>query len=171
MGILFIQTGGTIDKDYPKTVKAYAFEITTAASGNILERIQPDFEYKIVTLFRKDSQDVSETDRKKITSFCSKTKFKKIVITHGTDTIIKTAQSLTSIKDKTIILTGSFKPERFKNSDADFNLGFAIGSLNHTKNGIYIALQGKLYEADNVFRNKKGEFKEKKKNDKKTQTR
>ncbi len=164
MGILFIQTGGTIDKDYPRTVKGYAFEITEPAIKNIIERIHPGFKYKVITLMRKDSRDIKEIDRKKIVTFCQSTSYRKIIITHGTDTIIKTAQLLTLIKNKTIILTGAFKPEKFKNSDADFNAGFAVGALNHTPDGVYIALQGKLFRANNVKRNKNGEFTEKKKN-------
>ncbi|MFH0867589.1 MAG: asparaginase domain-containing protein [Bacteroidota bacterium] len=139
MGILFIQTGGTIDKDYPRAVKGYAFEITEPAIINIIERIHPGFEYKVISLMRKDSGDITESDRKKILKFCRNTSYKKIIITHGTDTIIKTAQLLTSIKNKTIILTGAFKPENFKNSDADFNVGFAIGALNHAPDGVVAA--------------------------------
>jgi L-asparaginase len=165
MGILFIQTGGTIDKDYPRAVKAYAFEITEPAIINIIERIHPGFTYKVISLMRKDSGDITDTDRKKILTYCKNTKFKKIIITHGTDTIIQTAQILSEIKDKIIILTGAFKPEKFKNSDADFNAGFAIGALDHAPDGIYIALQGRLFSAGNVCRKKDGEFTEKKKND------
>lgn len=162
MDILFIQTGGTIDKDYPRTVKGYAFEISEPAIKNIIERIQPGFKYKVITLMRKDSSDIKETERKKITTYCKNTHFNKIIITHGTDTIIKTALQLLTIKNKTIILTGAFKPEKFKNSDADFNVGFAIGAMNNTLTGIYIALNGKLFSADNVSRNKNGKFTEKK---------
>lgn len=165
MGILFIQTGGTIDKDYPRTVKGYAFEITEPAVKNIIKRIQPKFKYEIVSLMRKDSTDITESDRKKILTYCRSTAYRKIIITHGTDTIIKTAQYLASVKDKIIILTGAFKPEKLKNTDADFNTGFAIGALNHASEGVYIALQGKLFAANNVSRKKNGEFIEKLRND------
>lgn len=163
MSILFIQTGGTIDKDYPKTVKGYSFEITEPAIKNIIERINPGFKCKIVSLMRKDSSDMNQTDRNKILTYCKKTPFKKIIITHGTDTIINTARQLLSLNSKKIILTGAFKPEKFKNSDADFNIGFTIGALNHTPDGIFIALQGKLFSADNVYRDKSGKFTEKRK--------
>lgn len=166
MSILFIQTGGTIDKDYPRTVKGYAFEITAPAVKNIIEKIKPGFNCKIISLMRKDSTDINEADRRKIFAFCQDTQSKKIIITHGTDTLIKTAQHLLGIKDKTIILTGAFKPEKFKNSDADFNIGFAIGALNHLPSGTYIAFHGKLFTADNICRRKNGEFTEKTKNNK-----
>jgi len=163
MKILFIQTGGTIDKDYPRTVKGYAFEIGKPAVTKILERICPGFNYKVVSILQKDSSELNAEDRDKILEYCRKTPFKKIIITHGTDTIIKTAQWLTSIKNKTIILTGAFKPETFKNSDAEFNTGFALGALENTQPGIYIALHGRLFSASNAIRNKNGQFTEKKK--------
>lgn len=162
MKILFVQTGGTIDKDYPKTVKGYAFEICEAAIKNILERIHPGFEYEIKTLMRKDSSEITETDRKRIIDYCRKTAYKKIIITHGTDTIIQTAKKLSKIKNKTIVLTGAFKPEKFKNSDADFNVGFALGAMNNAPSGVFIALNGKLFSAENIRRKKNGEFTENK---------
>jgi L-asparaginase len=163
MGILFVQTGGTIDKDYPRSVKGYAFEIGEAAVKKILERIRPGFNYKIITLLQKDSSELTAADRKKILDCCRKKEFEKIIITHGTDTIIETALCLSSIKNKTIILTGAFKPETFKNSDADFNIGFALGALENAAHGVYIAMNGKLFSAANVSRNKQGQFTEKKK--------
>lgn len=165
MSILFIQTGGTIDKDYPRTVRGYAFEIAEPAVKRILDRIRPGIKYNVVNLLQKDSSDLTPTDRKKILDYCRKTTSEKIIITHGTDTIIQTAQLLKSIKSKTIILTGAFKPETFKNSDADFNIGFAIGALEYVPCGVYIALQGKLFSAGNISRNENGQFTEKRKNE------
>ena len=64
----------------------------------------------------------------------------KILITHGTDTMIETAQFLSDkIKNKTVLLCGALKPEAFKNSDADFNIGCAVGALNVLQDGVYIA--------------------------------
>lgn len=163
MDILFVQTGGTIDKDYPRTVKGYAFEIGEPAIKKILDKIRPGFGYKVVTLLQKDSGDITDADRSMIFNYCRKSLSEKIIITHGTDTIIKTAQLLKSIKNKTIILTGAFKPETFKNSDADFNIGFAIGAIEHAPYGVYIAMNGKLFSAGNVGRNQKGQFTEIKK--------
>lgn len=164
MKILFIQTGGTIDKDYPQGPGAYAFQILEPAVKNILEKINPAFEYKIISMFRKDSNDITDNDRKKLSDFCKKTTFEKIIITHGTDTIIETAKFLSVIKNKTIILTGAFRPEKLKISDADFNIGFALGALNNAPNGVYIAMQGKLFLNDNVVRNKNGVYEERKRN-------
>ena len=153
MKILFIQTGGTIDKDYPRTTAGYAFEITTPAVQRILESIQPSFEYEILPLLQKDSLDMTDDDRSTIYNACLKSDLKKIIITHGTDTLIETAQKLASIKGKTIVLTAAKLPERFKNSDASFNIGMAIGVLNIIEEGLFIAMSGRVFSYNNVKRN------------------
>ena len=144
MKILFIQTGGTIDKSYPKR-KGYAFEIDEPAVKKILEKIVPRFEYEIVSLLKKDSTDIDARDREKIYQYCKNSLHDKIIITHGTDTIKNTAAKLSSITDKTIILTGAFQPHKFSESDAEFNLGTAIGAINVLKEGVYVALNGVIY--------------------------
>jgi L-asparaginase len=159
MKILFIQTGGTIDKDYPKQVKGYAFEISEPAVRQILDRVNPVFEYEIITLLRKDSLDLTVKDKKKIFEECEKADTDKIIITHGTDTMIETAVFLSEIKNKTIVITGAFKPEKFTGSDADFNVGTAVGAVNGLKSGIYIAMNGNIYRYDEVKRDKEtGKF-------------
>ena len=160
--ILFIQTGGTIDKDYPRVVKGYAFEIEEPAVKRILEKINPNFTYTILPLLQKDSLDITPKDRKKIFAFCKKMKETKILITHGTDTMIQTAEVLSTIKNKAIVITGAMRPERFGNSDAMFNIGSAIGALNALGNGVYIAMNGRIYPWNEVKRNTKtGQFIEK----------
>jgi L-asparaginase len=159
MKIVFIQTGGTIDKDYPKAEKGYAFEITEPAVKRILQKTNPNFEYEIIPLLKKDSLDITDEDRNKIHQTCQKTNNNKIIITHGTDTIIQTAKKLTDIKNKTIILTGATKPEKFTDSDAQFNVGTAIGAINVLGNGVYIAMNGRIYPWNKVKRDSKtGQF-------------
>ncbi len=155
MNILFIQTGGSIDKDYPRSIKGYAFEIDEPAIARILQRINPEFTYSVKTLLKKDSQEITDEDRKMLTVFCTHAKFNKIIITHGTDTMLETAKSLNIIKNKTIILTGSFKPERFRDSDADFNAGMAVGAVDLLPAGVYIAMNGKVRRFDKIKRNQK----------------
>lgn len=152
MKILFIQTGGTIDKDYPRTTKGYAFEITTPAVERILPRINPIFEYEVKTLSRKDSQEITDADRQKIVEACTSSSIDKIVITHGTDTMIETAAVLAKVSNKTIIITGSMRPEKFSDSDAPFNVGAAIGALNVLPPGIYITMNGRVYDWDKIKR-------------------
>ncbi len=86
---------------------------------------------------------------KSLLHFAAKTKSDKIIITHGTDTMIKTAIRLSVIKAKTIILTGALKPERIKDSDADFNLGVAIGAIGSIPAGVYIAMNGMVHQYNN----------------------
>jgi len=162
MKITFIQTGGTIDKDYPKTTKGYAFEISEPAVKRILEKLNPVFNYEIISLLKKDSLDITKNDREKILQTCQNLRNDKIIITHGTDTMIETAKKLNVIKDKVIVITGAMRPERFSNSDAPINIGLAIGAIQALSNGVYIAMHGKIYPAEMVKRNSKtGQFIEK----------
>lgn len=152
MKILFIQTGGTIDKDYPKLTKGFAFEITEPATRRILEDINPSFTFEILPLLQKDSQEITEEDRGKIRQACLNTTAEKIIITHGTDSMIETALILFGIKNKVIILTGAMRPARFSNTDANFNVGVAIGAVNMVSEGVYIAMNGRVYPSDKVKR-------------------
>jgi len=152
MKILFIQTGGTIDKDYPKSTKGYAFEITEPAVTRIFNKIKPVFEFEILSLLQKDSLELNNNDRQKILDACLYSNEDKVIITHGTDTMIETAKFLSIIKDKTIVLTGATKPEKFKESDAEFNLGAAVGAIGVIHPGIYIAMNGRIFEYDKVKR-------------------
>ena len=159
MKIVFVQTGGTIDKDYPKAEKGYAFEITEPAVKRILQKANPNFDYEIIPLLKKDSLDITDEDRNKIHQTCQKTNSNKIIITHGTDTMIQTAKKLSNIKNKTIILTGATKPEKFTDSDASFNVGTAIGAINIPSKGVYIAMNGRIYPWNKAKRNPKtGQF-------------
>ena len=158
MKILFIQTGGTIDKDYPGRKGGYAFEINEPAVLQILNRLNPSFDYKVISAFQKDSLDITDEDREILYRTCRESKFERIIITHGTDTIIKTAEKLSRIRDKVIILVGSFLPERFKDSDADVNLGVAIGAVNVLDPGVYIAMNGQILKPDSTVRKDDGKF-------------
>ena len=159
MRIVFIQTGGTIDKDYPRTQKGYAFEIEEPALERILQKVHPNFDYKIIPLLRKDSQDITEHDRERMRETCESVDADKIVITHGTDTMLETAKKLSKIRNKVIILTGAMRPEKFVDSDASFNVGTAIGAINILTKGVYVAMNGRVYPWSKVKRDQKtGQF-------------
>ncbi len=161
MKIVFIQAGGTIDKDYPRTLKGYAFEIGEPAVKRILEKAHPSFDSEVISLLRKDSLDLTEKHRNKILEACQKTAADKVVVTHGTDTMIETARKLSKIKGKAIVLTGAMKPEKFSDSDASFNVGCAVGALNVLSNGIYIAMNGRVLPWNKVERDERtGRFEE-----------
>lgn len=159
MKILFIQTGGTIDKDYPKKVKGYFFEIAEPAVKRIMKKVNPKFEYSILQLIKKDSLEITNKDRDIIYNSCRNAKVKKIIITHGTDTMIETAKKLSTIRNKVIILTGAILPEKFNDSDAMFNIGTAVGAINILNKGVYIAMNGKVYPWDETIKSQKtGKF-------------
>lgn len=164
MDILFLQTGGTIDKDYPSNDDnhGYSFAIGEPAFKMILERVHPSFDFECKTILQKDSLDITDEDRNLLLQACQESSHAKIVITHGTDTMLQTAQSLSEIVDKTIILTDAMLPELFKNSDADFNLGLAIGAVSSLEPGVYIAMSGRALKWDQVvFDQQTGRFVEK----------
>jgi len=146
MKITFITAGGTIDKDYASSAGTYNFEIAEPAVARILQNINPNFEYEIIPVLKKDSLDMDDDDRQLLFDACSKTDNDKIIITHGTDTMVKTAEKLSTVNNKSIVLFGSSKPERFNNSDASFNLGAAVGVINCLKEGVYISMNGRVYE-------------------------
>ncbi len=159
MKITFVTTGGTIDKDYASCAGTYNFEIAEPAIKKILHNINPNFEFEIISVLKKDSLDMDDKDRQLVFDTCKDVKNNKIIITHGTDTMVKTAKKLSSIKNKTIILLGSSKPERFKDSDASFNVGTAVGAINCLENGIYVAMNGRVYEWHECQKNKEtGQF-------------
>ena len=158
--ICILTTGGTIDKDYPKRARQYAFEIAEPAVKRIMDTASPNFVFEIISLLKKDSLDITEEDRDKIYETCRKADCDKIIITHGTDTMIETAKRLSDIRDKVIVLTGSMKPERFSDSDASFNIGTAIGAMNVLERGVYIAMNGRVYTWNRCRKLKIGKFAE-----------
>jgi len=144
MKLSFIQTGGTIDKDYQGTNEnhGYNFEISEPAIKLMLEKIKPAFDFEIFTVCKKDSLDLTDEDRKNICDKCENIENNKIIITHGTDTFKETAKTLSKIENKVIVLTGAMKPAKFSDSDAVFNIGVAIGAISVLPNGVYIAMNG-----------------------------
>jgi L-asparaginase len=153
MKITFIQTGGTIDKDYPHTTKGWAFEFGEPAVNRILVKLDPSFEYNVVTACQKDSLELNDQDRKLILESVKSSDSNKIIITHGTDTMIETAEYLANkVTDKTLVITGAMRPERFSNSEADINLGSAIATCNIASPGIYISMHGIVKEYNKIKR-------------------
>lgn len=153
MKINFIQTGGTIDKDYPHMKKGWAFEFGEPASHRILEKLNPSFEFEVVTAFQKDSLEIDDDDRKALADLILELEGEKFIITHGTDTMLETAAFLDEkIENKLIVITGSMRPERFSNSEAPINLGTAIGAVNLLNKGVYIAMHGIVKEFSEMMR-------------------
>lgn len=149
---LFI-TGGTFDKEYNELNGKLFFEDTHLPEMLELGRCKLDV--NIRTLMMIDSLEMSEDDRDIIAHNCMQCEENKIVITHGTDTMVETAKVLAEkISDKTIILTGAMIPYKFGSSDGLFNLGAALAFVQTLPSGIYISMNGKYFNWNNVKKNK-----------------
>ena len=158
MTIRLLITGGTIDKQYNELNGELIFTQSGVEDMLVQGRAKLDIAYETVML--KDSLDMDDSDRQQILESCLACNEPQIVITHGTDTMVETSQVLaTKIKDKTIVLLGAMVPYQFKNSDALFNLGCAIAAVQILENGVYITMNGKIFNYDEVIKNKDlGEF-------------
>ena len=150
--IQIITTGGTIDKVYDPTTGELTF--TQSYIQQMIKKSNTTLNFQIDNILAKDSWDISETDRDKILQFCKNSKFDKIIITHGTDTIDKTAKKLSLLKNKTIVLFGAMIPYSMTNSDSIFNFGFALSCVQTLKNGVYVAMNGRIFEANNIIKNR-----------------
>ena len=151
MKIKFFAVGGTIDKIYFDQKSTY--QVGDPQLNEMLQYANITFEYECESLFRKDSLNMTDKDRRYIFENVKKDENSLIIITHGTDTMVETALRLQEIKGKTIVLTGAMAPARFKNSDAFFNLGFSIAAVEILPEGVYIAMNGKVFTPDNVRKN------------------
>ncbi|NQV18534.1 MAG: asparaginase [Armatimonadetes bacterium] len=158
--IRIIITGGTFDKEYNEIIgELYFYE---SHVPKMLELGRSRLSINIRTLMMVDSNEISEDDRETIARNCKNAKENRIVVTHGTDTIVDTARIIAEIvKNKTIVITGAMVPYTFGSSDGLFNLGSAIAFVQTLPAGIYIAMNGRYFLWDNVRKNKKiGEFEE-----------
>jgi L-asparaginase len=144
MHIHFISTGGTIDKLYFDAKSEY--QIGSPQVKFLLEEWKPDFTYVVEALLAKDSLEITDADRELIRARVLASPSHKIVITHGTDTMIETALHLQDLPGKTIVLTGAMQPARFHSTDAIFNLGTAIGAVHHLPLGVHIAMHGCIFD-------------------------
>lgn len=156
MNITFIQTGGTIDKDYPHSSNGWAFEIHEPALERVLEKLNPSFEYNVISAFKKDSLEITEADLQHLKKMIEKTNSEKLIITHGTDTLSNTAHYLANHNlGKTIVLTGAMRPQKFVDTDADVNLGLAIAAVQTMLNGVFVCMHGLVLSYDQIDRDKK----------------
>lgn len=152
MKIKFIAVGGTIDKVYFDALSKY--EVGESNIHDILKNARVGFEYEVDSLLKKDSLDMTDKDRQAIFRAVEKDPCNRIIITHGTDTMVETAKTLSPIKDKIIVLTGAMEPARFKSSDAVFNLGSAVAAVQTLPNGTYLSISGRVFSPENVVKNR-----------------
>ena len=156
--MLILATGGTFDKDYDLTSGQLIFAGTCIPQ--LIHEARLTTPHRLDVLMQKDSLEMTLSDRMVILEACRAASEKHIVIIHGTDTMTDTALFLQSAEiDKTIVLTGAMRPHAFGESDASFNLGYAIAAAQLHTHGVYIAIQGELFNADKVQKNRQlGQF-------------
>jgi L-asparaginase len=145
-------TGGTIDKVYFDARSEY--EVGEPQIVEILREANVTTVVHIEKLFQKDSLEMTDEDREEIRRRILADPAERLLITHGTDTMVETAQALRGIDGKTIVLVGSLSPAMFKSSDAEFNVGFALGALLALPHGVYIAMNGHIFEPGKVTKNR-----------------
>jgi len=146
MNIAIICAGGTIDKDYSTRLGGYNFEVGEPAVRRLFERLRGlNLTYAIRSVIRKDSLDMTPEDRQALRRAVEACPEDRVIVTHGTDTLLDTAAVLSAVRGKTIVLTGAMRPEKFQDSDADFNLGLALGAVNVLPPGVYVAPSGRVY--------------------------
>jgi L-asparaginase len=153
MTIKLLITGGTIDKVYDELTGQLVFKQTHLI--DMLNQSRSMVETLSEVLFLKDSLDMSDADRALILQKCQASDTNRILITHGTDTMVKTAKLLgKEVNDKTIVLFGAMIPCSMSNSDALFNLGMALSAAQIKACGVYIAMNGQVFDFNKVEKNK-----------------
>ncbi len=152
MFIRFISTGGTIDKIYFDAMSQ--FEVGDSQVRHVLTEGLVGFDYDVVALFQKDSLEMTDDDRAAVRDYIEKDDQEFYVITHGTDTMVETAARLIDLPGRTIVLTGALNPARFKTTDAIFNVGLAVGAVQSKSSGVYVAMNGQVFDAAAVVKNR-----------------
>lgn len=145
-------TGGTIDKIYFDALSE--FQVGDSPFESILREANVALNYEITPLMKKDSLELSDADRQTIAEAVRNSEAPHILITHGTDTMTVTGKSLVGIEHKTIVLTGAMQPARLRSTDAIFNVGFAVSTALLAPVGVYIAMNGRAFLANNVLKDR-----------------
>ena len=149
--LLIVTTGGTIDKVYFDAKSDY--QVGEPQIGRILQELGVAFRFHVIPLLRKDSLFVDDADRQLMRATIAAQQEQQVLVTHGTDSMVQTGMVLKSIPDKTIVMTGALSPARFRGSDAEFNIGCAIGAVQCLPAGVYIAMNGLVWDPAKVRKN------------------
>ena len=142
-------TGGTIDKEYFDAKSAY--EIGEPQIGALFREAGVAFPFAVETLMRKDSLDLTDADRQRVAERVLATPHRRVIVTHGTDTMAETARVVdAALREagvgKTVVFVGSLTPARFKSTDAEFNVGFAAAAAQTLPPGAYVAMNGRVFD-------------------------
>lgn len=151
MKLRIFTTGGTIDKVYFD--QKSEFQVGESQVGLLLAEANVGIEFEVSSLFRKDSLELTPEDRLRILEAVEGDPADRVIVTHGTDTMVETAQVLQSCEGKVVVLTGAMQPARLRSSDAVFNVGFAVAAVQLLSPGVYIAMNGRIFEPRNVRKN------------------
>ncbi len=153
MHLRIVTCGGTIDKIYFDDKSEY--QIGEPQIARILSDLGVTFEFSVMPLLRKDSLHMDAADRALLrATIVGDRDHEHFLVTHGTDTMVDTARELADIADKRIILTGALNPARFVGSDAVFNIGCAVGAVQVVAPGVYIAMNGRIWDPLRVRKNR-----------------
>jgi L-asparaginase len=152
MKLVIFTTGGTIDKVYFDARSE--FEVGEPQIGHILREAMVGFDFEVRSLMQKDSLDMTDADRALIRTAVEHCEARHILITHGTDTMAETAAALMGVAGKSIVLTGALSPARFRATDAVFNIGMAVAAVQVVPDGVYVAMNGRVFAAGHVRKNR-----------------
>jgi L-asparaginase len=160
MKIRVLITGGTFDKEYNELSGTLFFKDTHLPEMLRLARCELDLEVDRLMLI--DSIEMTDADREKILARCTEAGDERVVVTHGTDTMVDTARYLGErVRDRTIVLTGAMVPYTFGSSDGLFNLGSALAFAQSLPHGVYVVMNGRHFDWHNVRKNREtGRFEE-----------
>ncbi|MEF2147730.1 asparaginase domain-containing protein [Aquilutibacter rugosus] len=149
--LCIVTTGGTIDKIYFDDKSD--FQVGEPQIGRILQELGVAFRFSVIPILRKDSLHINDADRELLRATVAAQPDQHVLITHGTDSMVETAKVLKSVEGKTIVLTGALNPARFRGSDAEFNIGTAVGAVQSLPPGVYIAMNGRIWDPFKVRKN------------------
>ncbi len=152
MKIRIITTGGTIDKIYFDQLSE--FQVGEPQIGEVLRETGVAFDYEIESILRKDSLDLDAADRRLIREAVVRAPEDRILVTHGTDTMIETARALDGIPGKTVVLTGALQPARFRQTDAVFNIGAAVLAVQLLGEGVWLVMNGRVFDPRRARKNR-----------------
>lgn len=149
--IKIFSTGGTIDKIYFDAKSE--FQVGDPLIDEIFADAYISFEYAVEPIMRKDSLDMTDADRALVRERIENDPHQHIIITHGTDTMVQTGRALQDIPNKTIVLVGAMQPARLRKSDAIFNIGFAVAAVQLLPAGVYVAMNGRVFDPRTTIKN------------------
>ena len=153
MKITIYTTGGSIDKAY--STQESSFVVAKPQIASILDEGNVTIEWEVHSICKKDSLELTDSDREAIVEQVRRDPHRYIIVTHGTDTMVETARALSSISGKVIVLTGSMQPAAFRCSDAAFNAGGAIIAVQTLPEGVYLVMNGQVFDPESASKNLK----------------